>query len=212
MGDVAPGRIGNGVLEYDVPLAGGEFRKGALTAQNLAAQGEVNTVLPVTLMANDAGKPAVLVIRMPSSYVYLKGQADLKAVVGAGGSIVVSVSDNHGLNWKKAQTLTESGDVTVDLKDFVFRRYDYQLKVELNGAGTGLNALKIVNDVQHSQAPLPAILAGTNTITFSAGPQTGTITVEGNMDPDATRGKQLSYLDFHPEVVGLEKKDRKSVV
>ena len=34
-GDLAPGRVGNGTLEYDVPLASGAFRGGALKASNL---------------------------------------------------------------------------------------------------------------------------------------------------------------------------------
>lgn len=205
LGDVAPGRIGNGVLEYDVPLANGEFRRGALTAENLTSQGELNITIPPILRALDPAKPGVLVVRMPSSYVFLKGRAELKAVVGEGGSIVVSVSDNNGLNWKEAQKIAQTGDVTVDLTKLVFRRYDYRLKVELNGNGTGLNALKITNDIQHSQAPLPAILPGANKITFSAGPQEGTITLEGCMNPDQSAGKQVAYTDFHPEVTGLAK-------
>ena len=39
-GDLAPGRVGNGTLVYDVPLASGAFRGGALTAVNLAAKSE----------------------------------------------------------------------------------------------------------------------------------------------------------------------------
>ena len=34
-GDLAPGRVGNGTLEYDVPLAGGAYRAAALSADNL---------------------------------------------------------------------------------------------------------------------------------------------------------------------------------
>ena len=39
-GDLAPGRVGNGTLEYDLPLASGAFRSGILIAENLAAQSE----------------------------------------------------------------------------------------------------------------------------------------------------------------------------
>src|SRR6185436_19050698 len=67
----------------------------------------------------------------------------------------------------------------------------------------GLDALKIVHDVQHSQRPLPALTQGTNTITFSAGPSEGTITVEGATHA-ASKGKQLHYTDFHPEVSGFD--------
>ena len=39
-GDLAPGRIGNGTLVYDVPLASGDFRAEALTAENLASRSD----------------------------------------------------------------------------------------------------------------------------------------------------------------------------
>jgi hypothetical protein len=91
LGDLAPGRVGNGTLEYDVPMADGKFRLGALTADNLDAK---------ALRVADAAKSGVLVIRMPSSYVYLGGELSFKPVLGEGGSIAVSFSDNNGLDWK----------------------------------------------------------------------------------------------------------------
>jgi hypothetical protein len=80
----------------------------------------------------------------------------------------------------------------------VFRRYDYRLKFELTGKGTGLESLDLMHDVQHSQAPLPVLTEGKNSITLAAGPQEGTITLEGNTDPGAAPWKQLSIKDFHP--------------
>jgi len=84
--------------------------------------------------------------------------------------VTISFSDNHGLDWTNLTRITQSGEYTLDLKKQCFRSYDYQLKLELAGAGTGLDALRITHDIQHSQAPLPALLAGDNTITFTAGP------------------------------------------
>jgi hypothetical protein len=199
-GDQAPGRIGNGTHEYDVPLADGTFRTGALTADNLASKSQG---APCGVAVKDAAKPGVLVIRMPSSYVYLGGSADVKAVVGAGGSIKASFSDNHGLDWKDLAAIDKSGDRKIDLGKLNFGRYEYQLKFELSGAGTGLDGLLITNDIQHSQAPLPLLLEGDNTMTFKAGAAEGTVTLEGSVHPDAVKGKQLSYLDFHPTVDGL---------
>ena len=194
-GDLAPGRIGNGVREYDVPLASGAFRGGALRAENLAATAEDKRTPAVHV--KDAAETGVLVIRMPSSYVYLGGELKFKAVVGRGGEIVVSFSDNNGLDWRKVRTIAKSGDVTLDLKPLVFRRYDYRLKFEMAGAGTGLDALSIRHDVQHSQRPLPALAQGNNTITFSTAPDEGTVTLEGSTLMK-NRGKQLVYTDFHP--------------
>jgi hypothetical protein len=202
LGDVAPGRIGNGTHEYAVPLADGAFRLGALTADNLVTRGE-DPKSSAAVSVCDAAKPGVLVIEMPSSYVYLGGEAELKPVVGAGGSVVVSFSDNHGLDWKEVARIDRSGDQQLDLKPLCYRRYNYRLKIELSGQGTGLDALTLRHDIQHSQAPLPALLAGQNTISFSAGPQEGTITLEGAASVELRdKQKNLFYQAFHPIAEG----------
>lgn len=198
-GDLAPGRIGNGTREYEVPLASGVFRSGALTVDNLISSSEDPQGPAVHV--KDGATPGVLVIRMPSSYVYLGGDLRYKAVVGTGGSISILFSDNNGLDWKPIGSATASGDGHVDLKPFVFRRYDYQLKFVLNGKGTGLDSLKIVHPIQHSQRPLPALAEGPNTISFSSDNE-GTVTIEGSTDPK-NKGKQLIYTDFHPETKGI---------
>ena len=200
-GDLAPGRVGNGTLEYDVPLASGAFRGGALVAENLAAKAEDKAGPAVHV--KDAAKDGVLVIRMPSSYVYLSGTLTLTAAVGAGGEIAVQGSDNNGLDWRDLAKITAAGEAKVDLKPLVFRRYDYRLRFTLKGAGTGLDALKITHDIQHSQRALPALAEGANTITFRAGPQEGTITLEGSTEAK-NKGKQLTLADFHPETKGLK--------
>lgn len=192
LGDLAAGRIGNGTLEYDVPLTGGAFRRGALVADNLTDDARVL----------DPARPAMLIVRMPSSYVYLSGTLALTPQLGNGGSIAVSLSDNNGLDWKEVARVTKASPAQIDLTKFVLRRYDYRLKLELQGAGTGLTALKLSHDIQHSQRALPALAQGENTIQFSAGPPEATITVEGATDLKQA-GKQLVYRDFHPEVSGF---------
>jgi len=159
-GDLAPGRVGNGTLEYDVPAA----------------------------LLKDASKG--LTIRMPSSYVYLSGKATFKAA----GPVTASFSDNNGLDWKDVPVTGSE----IDLTPLVFNRYDYRLT--LKGS---LDSLRIVHDLQHSQRPLPALDAGKNAISFSAGPAEGTITVEGSTNA-ANKGKALLYTDFHPTVSGME--------
>ena len=91
LGDMAPGRIGNEVLRYEVPLASGAFRSGALAAKNLACTRE-DGVAPAVHVKDPAQK-GVCIVRMPSSYVYLSGTVAMKAIVGAGGSIIVSYSE-----------------------------------------------------------------------------------------------------------------------
>ncbi|MFB3890775.1 MAG: hypothetical protein ACE15C_02000 [Phycisphaerae bacterium] len=194
LGDNAPGRIGNGVLEYAPPMA--SLPLSALTFDNLAVAGG-------KLRVKDASKPGTLVIRMPTSYVYLTGSLDLTPAVGEGGSVTVLFSDNHGLDWKEIGKFDKAGEQKIDLKKLVFRRYDYRLKFVMAGAGSGLDAIRIAHDVQHSQAPLPVVLEGDNKITFTAGPQDGTITYEGLI---ASKSKgNLTYLDFHPVINGLDK-------
>lgn len=193
-GDIAPGRVGNGTLEYDVPVRSGAYRTAVLTADNLATD---------AVRVQDSTKPGILVLRMPSSYVYLTGTLTFNARIGAGGDVAVSFSDNNGLDWKEVARVKASGEHRVDLSPLVLRRYDYRLKFDLHGGFTAIEALKIVHDVQHSQRPLPALAQGDNTITFSAGPAEGTITIEG-ATTQRHKDKQLIFTDFHPEVTGFE--------
>src|SRR5205823_11984911 len=98
----------------------------ALEAENLACTAEDRAVPAVHV--KDAARDGVLVIRMPSSYVYLTGRAALEATVGPGGEIQVLFSDNNGLDWKEVGRLSSGGDQEIDLKPLVYRRYDYRLK------------------------------------------------------------------------------------
>ena len=195
-GDLAPGRIGNGTLEYEVPLDA-SLDKSAWRLEGLQAAGK--------LRVEDGGKEGVLEIRNPTSYVYLKGEAALQAVVGPGGSIGVSFSDNNGLDWREVARIDAGGPRQIDLSKLILRRYDYRLRLVFQGAGTGLDGLRFRHDIQHSQRPLPALDKGENTIVFSAGPQEGTISIEGSSDV-ANKGRQLVYTDFHPQSRNL--KDR----
>ena len=156
-GDVA-GRIGNGTLEYDVPLASGEFRYGTLSAGTCATRAE-DASSPAAVHVQDPARPGVLVLDMPCSYVYLSGRVKLQPVVGPGESIVVGFSDNHGLDWNEIARVTDSGPQRLDLKRQCYRRYDYRLKFQFLGKGTGLDALAIYHDIQHSQA-LAGLTAG----------------------------------------------------
>jgi hypothetical protein len=196
LGDLAPGRVGNGVLEYQVPVASAELAESALTYQDLKADSS-------GLSTQDSGLPGVLVLRMPTSYVYLSGTAELRVTVGNGGSVAVALSDNNGLDWRDVATVRESGSQAIDLKSLVYRRYDYRLKLTLSGAGTKVEGLKLTHDIQHSQRALPALDQGKNTITFAAGAQEGTITIQGNIEPSG-KGKNLSFADFHPVINGFK--------
>jgi len=197
LGDLAPGRVGNGILEYAVPVKSAELADAAIEYANLTSANDGTSL-------KDAQQAGVLILDMPTSYVYLSGRAEIKAAISAGGSIVAAVSDNNGLDWKDAATIRQTGESTIDLKNMVYRRYDYRLRLTLTGAGTRLESLAISHDVQHSQRALPALDKGKNTITFAAGPQEGTVTIQGNTNLEA-RGKNLLYTDFHPVTDGIQK-------
>jgi hypothetical protein len=192
-GDIAPGRIGNGTLEYEVPLTGGEFSRGVLSAYNVVSAPAGKTP---ALRVSDTSIPGGFTLRMPSSYVYLGGELTVQCVVPSGGDIRVELSDNHGLDWP-VYFILKSGSQRIDLKPFVFRRYDYRLRFTVKGAGTSIEKLRLTHDIQHSQRPLPALSRGDNTITFQSGPQEGTITLEGSTELQ-NKKKQLVFTEFHP--------------
>ncbi|MBA2480811.1 MAG: RNA polymerase sigma factor [Planctomycetes bacterium] len=199
-GDLTNGRVGNGTHDYVVPLADGTFKAGAWQMDNLACTAD-DKAKPA-LHAKNAADPASLVIRMPTSYVYLTGTAKATAVVGKDGSIAVQFSDNNGLDWKDVSTINQSGETSIDLAPFAVRRYDYLLKLTLKGAGTGLDALTISHDVQHSQRALPALAEGDNAISFSAGMPEQTITAEA-ATTDGHEKYQVTPKDFHAVATGL---------
>jgi hypothetical protein len=194
-GDLTSARIGSGTLEYEVPLADGAFRGGALRADNLACRSEDGD--GPALHVKDAAAPGVLEVRMPCSYVYLGGELAFDAAVGEGGRVRVFFSDNNGLDWKEVTSIDKAGPQKIDLKSFVLRRYDYRLRFVLSGTGTGLERLNITNTLQCSQRALPTLTKGDNTITFSAGPAEGTVTIEGTSYGN-TKGKNVSLADFNP--------------
>ncbi len=203
-GDIAPGRIGNGSHVYGVPLASGAARGGALRYENLASTADDQQ--SPALHVKSGEQSGVLELRMPSSYVYLGGSMSGTFVVGEGGGLRVYFSRNNGLDWQEIFAKTDPGrsEQTIDLKPLVYRLYDYRLKFEFTGEGTGLDALKIEHDIQNSQRALPALGPGKNTITFSAAPASeGTITIEGKTTPQ-TKGNQLVALEFHPTFEGVE--------
>ena len=179
LGDRAPGRIGDGTIEWKVPMA--QIKSVALSSSE-----------------NE------FVLRFPSSYVYVKGEAKVKATVASGASVTVSFSDNNGLDWKEIAKIDKSGEETIDLSEFVKRRYDYRLKFETSGTGTHVDGIQTAHDFQCSQAALPVITEGENKLTFSAGPQEGTNTIDGSTELEqAKKHQQLAITDFKPVLNGV---------
>jgi hypothetical protein len=150
--------------------------------------------------------PGILVLELRSPYVYLGGRIEAGFAVADGGSVKVLMSRNNGVDWREIHSTDEAGSAarTIDLKPFVHRLYDYRLKFEFTGEGTGLSRLRIEHDIQHSQRALPALGKGENTITFSADPaDEATVTVEGLVRPEGMEN-QLGILEYHPALDGVE--------
>jgi hypothetical protein len=202
-GDLAPGRIGNGTLEYDA-MADSKLASNALACENLKVEGGKVRII-------DAGKPSTLIVRMACSYLYLNGEMTINPLVGDGGSVKASISFNNGLDWTELAKFDKSLEQKTDLKPLVFNKYEYRVKLEFAGAGAGLDGLKFMHNIQHSQAPLPIITEGDNKLTFSAASEAeGTVTVQGNMEGESAKtakeGKPLWIGDFHPTVNGADMK------
>ena len=202
-GDIAPGRVGNGVRRYELPLADGSFQTGMLNVENIVCRRETDTADAPAVQLKDPDKPGLIEFRMPSSYVYLTGTLSLEAVVAQQGQVRVLLSDNNGLDWKEVAVLSTSGRQTVDMSPLVLRRYDYRLRLVLTGKGTGLQQLLVTHDTSHSQRALPALGQGKNVVTVSAGPAEGTVTLQASTKLQ-WKGKNLVYTDFHPELKNIQ--------
>jgi hypothetical protein len=121
------------------------------------------------------------------------------------GPVTVSFSDTNGVSWKEVTKLA-AGDNTIDLTPLIKRRYDFRLKFDLE-SGAKVESIKSALDFQCSQAALPVITEGENKLTFSAGPQEGTITIQGSTDPEgAKKLGQVTVADFKPELKGITEK------
>ncbi len=209
-GDIANGRVGNGTLEYTVPLGDTGVLDAFVSASNVALKSADGAA--GALHVKDAAQPGEFVVRMPSSYVYLTGEVTFDALIGEGGVVQVSFSDNHGRDWKELAKVSASGAQKIDLTPSVLRRYDYRLKFTLNGKSTGLDSLKLTHDIQHSQRALPALDKGENKITFSAGAQEGTISIEGA--GPKFKGKQVTYEELGAVLNNINKEslDKNGIV
>lgn len=126
---------------------------------------------------------------MVSPYVYLGGRLKLKAVGRSNEDrLTVSISTNNGRSFTTlcSVPIAKLEDLTIDLKEKIFRRYAYWIKIEL-AEQVGLDALVIENDIQHAPRTLPWLGKGSNTITVAADrdPAIATRSIACRITPDA---------------------------
>jgi hypothetical protein len=158
------GLVANGVHRYAPNLAKGDLARGAEVYENLTSGGAS------AIRVQRAGRPGVVVIPLISPYVYLGGKLKLAASSRSGADLLkVSISTNNGRTFVPVYSATpgRAAMATVDLKEKIFRRYAYWLRLELDG-GAALDSLEVENDFQHAPRTLPWLDKGKNTITVAA--------------------------------------------
>jgi hypothetical protein len=183
------GVVGNGTHRYAPDLAAGDLALGAETFDNLASDGSGS------IRVKEAGRPGVAIIPMISPYVYLGGRLRLK-VVGrsADDNVIVTISTNNGRTFRPLYSARTDGptEAKLELKDKVFRRYAYWLRLEVVG-GASVDAFEAESDFQHAPRTLPWLGKGKNTITVAAdadpGLATRSIACRITPDPEFTKNE-----------------------
>jgi len=191
-GDLAPGRIGNGTLLYRVPLSQKDWRSGAWSLDNVKTGAGISPM--------DRGRPAEATFRMQCPYVFLGGKIRLAGEAKGNGWLKVLLSTNNGLDWTEIKEINGKFNEEIDVKDKVFRRYDYYVRLAMAG-DVAVAALEIENDIQHSQRALPALGQGPNAVTVHAGPAVNTVTAAPSLHQDiGNKNEKLS--GFRPVLEG----------
>jgi len=148
--------VGNGVLEYNVPLASGAFLVGALSAENLASTAETKSTPAVQVKDAAAAWSArhsnAEQLRLSRRRTRAEGGRSPRAA-----AVEVHFSANNGLDWEPLTTITQAGEQKIDLTP---QRFSAATTIGLKFVlarqkGPALDALRMTNPIQHSQRPLP---------------------------------------------------------
>ena len=158
------GLVANGTHRYAPTLAKDDLARGAEVYENLTVGGGSR------IRVKNPGRPGVVVIPLISPYVYLGGK--LKLVTSgrsASDKIEASISTNNGRTFTPihSATMGKQTQATIDLKDRIFRRYAYWLRIELH-ENAALESIEVESDFQHAPRSIPWLDAGNNTITVAA--------------------------------------------
>jgi hypothetical protein len=142
-----PDTICNGLWEYRPDFSKDTWKKGALSAENVAAADGI--------VSAESGKTATIVWTIRASYVMVGGRIEAEP---AGAKFSVSAD---GKTWQDAAANFDKffppGGAPI---------YEYQLKCQLSGEAQ-LKRLRIVNDLQMAPLTLPAMRVGENAFVYS---------------------------------------------
>jgi hypothetical protein len=199
------GVVASGIQRYSPNLRLGDLAFGSEMYENLTLGDSRAPALHVLR----SGRPGIAVIPMISPYVYLGGRLKLKAAGrSAEDRVTVSISTNNARSFRELANLPveTSEERTIDLKERIFRRYAYWIKIELIGQA-GLESLQIENDIQHAPRTLPWLAKGSNTITVASNGDpsvaTRSITCRITADSSFTKNETSSTMGLTFENVDL---------
>ena len=166
------------------PTSTGDLALGAEVYDNLASARRIAASRQAGGQAGGCGDSHGLSL-------YLSGRQAQAERLGrsADDRLTVSISTNNGRSFAElAETALDGArELTIDLKERIFRRYAYWIKLELTGR-RGLERLEVENDIQHAPRTLPWLGNGSNTITVAADrdPTIATRSITCRITPDAT--------------------------
>ncbi len=201
------GIVGNGTLTYAPDLAGGGYRRGMESEQNLACTADDAQSPALHLASTGTG---TLVIRMQCPYIFLEGSIDATFKRASGGDgVKVYISTNNMLDWQEIYSASSTGTFpeTIDIGSYVYRRYSYYLKFELSSGGSatdvGMDSLTVSNLVQHAQRAMPFLVQGDNEIIVDSGNATSTVTIEPCLTDDPVFTDNESLVTAHAVMTNM---------
>jgi len=172
-GETAWARHGNGYWRYEPNLIRRSFLGNLVSQENLATF----TSRSPRLHLGDPGRPAQFTVEIRTPYAIVGGRVKLRGLRASGEDRIAASLSFDGKEWTPVTEVGETGafETTADLDPFFppekRARYACMLRVEIQAAGAadrvGLDGLLIENDLQMAPLSLPALMLGTNRITYS---------------------------------------------
>jgi len=181
-GGTAWDNMRNGKWLYRVPLDRAVWTKGAVSAENALTPPRRGTPLPANagrmgegqgVRARDAGKPAVVVWKLASPWVFVGAQVRAHYTLGGDNALVRFSVSPDGQAWQTIYEDSKPGDdyAVPSFDDLISPRkqptYAFFVKLELQGAGSRVSDLLFDSDVQMSLLGMPELTVGDNTLRYS---------------------------------------------
>lgn len=192
---------GNGVWRYAPDLRAANAVDHVYDSRGLA-WGDVRAGFAAR--AANGAEPGVLVFRVSAANVVTSAKVVLAASrLGEADSVSVDVSTTAGITWSPAWKMTQTGaarSAEVDLMPLVAGSTEFLVRVQLGGAGAGLESVAIDTITQLNRAALPRLVRGPNRVQLTLGRQVETI----QFQPSIINGNHAATAHAH-EHIDVEK-------